>query len=347
MKSNYTRIVRLFGMAAVACAQVLAAAAADGPYHLVKRIPLRGAGGCDGLAIDEVGQRLYAARGNRIEVIDLNRETVIGAIADMPDVRGFTLTPTFHIGYASNGKSATVSVVDLGTLRTTAKMKTGSNPAVLLFEPSRLELYVLNEGGHSVTVGKANEGDALVTVDLGGKPTAITTDPTAPHESKTAQVYCAIEDKNEVVAIEAATHKVMNHWPVAPGQAPRSIALDAGHHRLFIGCTNQLLLMMDSTSGKVLATVPIGADVGATVFDPGTQYALSASGEGTLTIVHEDTPEKLAVVQTLKTARGARALALHAQTHRVYLGTGDFGAPAGNASGRTTPGRLEIIVFGM
>src|SRR5450756_593473 len=200
--------------------------AADAPYHLLKEIPMRDGGTWTALTVDETGRRLYAAHGSRIEVINLNNEAPVGAITDTAEVEGFAIAPSFHMGFVSSGKAQAVSLVDLNSLRTTTKMKTGANPVAVVFEPSKLQLYSFNQGEHSATVGEADDGDFLATIDLGGKPSGATTDAKANFESKNGRVYASIEDKNEVVAIDVATHKVTDHWPAAPGQSPGGMVYD-------------------------------------------------------------------------------------------------------------------------
>jgi len=158
----------------------------------------------------------------------------------------------------------------------------------------------------------------VATVPLGGKPEFAQADPAA------GRVYNNLEDKNEVVAIDIKKHEVVNRWPIAPGEGASGMAFDNVHHRLFLGCGNKMMVMMDSTSGKVVASVPIGQGVDANAFDPGTQLAFSSCGDGTVTIAHEDAPDKLTVVQTLKTEPRAKTMALDPRTHKIYLASAKF-----------------------
>jgi DNA-binding beta-propeller fold protein YncE len=195
-------------------------------------------------------------------------------------------------------------------------VETDRNPDAILYEPVQQEVYVFNGRGNNATVFDAKSGKVVGTIALSGKPETGAADP------KAGRVYCNIENKSEVAAIDAKTHQVANTWPIAPGEEASGMAIDLDHHRLFVGCHNKLMVMMDITAGKVVATVPIGADVDANAFDPGTQLAFSSNGDGTVTVAHEDSPEKLTVVQTLKTQRGARTMALDPNTHNIYLPVG-------------------------
>src|SRR5439155_486580 len=180
------------------------------------------------------------------------------------------------------------------------------------------EVYLFNGRGQSATVVDLKAAKVVATVPLGGKPEFAQADPAA------GRVYNNLEDKSEVVAIDIKKHEVVNHWPIAPGESASGMAIDLAHHRLFLGCRNKMMVMMDSTSGKVVVTVPIGRGVDANAFDPGTQLAFSSCGDGTVTIAHEDAPDKLTVVQTLATERGAKTMTLDPKTHRIYLGSAKF-----------------------
>ena len=182
--------------------------------------------------------------------------------------------------------------------------------------------------GNSATVIDAKTAKVVATIPLGGSPEFAAVD------QRPGRVYCNIEDKSEVVAIDTAKHEVVARWPLAPGEEPTGIALDAAHHRLFSACHNKMMAMLDTRSGKVVATVPIGTGVDGCAFDEATQLAFASCGEGVTTIAKEETPDKLTVVQTLQTERGARTIALDPKTHRIYLPTADFRTAAVAIAGR-------------
>lgn len=347
MKSTHLEYILVTSVVVAISAQFFSAFAADGPYHELKQIPLRTGSPCTGLAIDEAAQRLYVVRGSRIEVIDLNKDMPVGAISEIQDIRGFTIAPNFHTGYASSGKLAAVGLVDLINLRLTTKMKTGPAPSNVLVEPSHMELYALTPGSDSVTIGEADDGDLLTNLNLGGLPSALAADPTSTPDSKTSQVFCALEDKEEIVAINVAAHRIVNRWPVAPGAGPAVMTFDGTNHRLLIGCTNKTLVIMDTGSGKVVATAPIGGDVNACVFDPGTKYILSSSHEGSITIMHEDSSETVTAVQTLKTTSAVKAMVLNSNNHRIYVAADISESGAGNTSTPRVPRGNKIFVFGL
>jgi uncharacterized protein YjiK len=328
-------------------AQGAATAAQKAPqYRLLGDIPVGGDTGWDYLSIDTAARRLYVTHGSHIVVIDLDAGRVVGDIPDTPGAHGFAVAHDLGRGFSSNGGEAKVSIVDLTTLKTVGKVGTEENPDAIVYEPGHQEVYAFNGRGHSATVISGPSGEVVATIPLPGKPEF------AAADSAAGRVFVNIEDKNEIVAIDTQQHKVVATWPIAPGESASGMAFDPAQHRLFIGCDNELMLMIDSTNGKVVASVPIGSGVDANAFDPQLQLAFSSNGEGTLTIAHEDSPQKLTVVQTLKTQPSARTMALDPKTHRVYLAAATLlpapkpapGAPRHRPP--TAPGSFRILVYG-
>jgi DNA-binding beta-propeller fold protein YncE len=315
---------------------------ADGSYHFIKEIPVGGEGGWDYLAVDEAARRLYVSHATKVVVIDIDKDEVVGEIADTPGVHGIAIAPKLGRVYVSNGRESKASVVDAKTLSTLMKVDTGQNPDAILFEPGQQEVYTFNGRGKSATVFAADSGKVVDTIELPGKPEFAVCDVEAE------RVYNNIEDKGEVVVIDAKTHKVVDTWPIAPGESASGMAFDQAHHRLFLGCDNKMMVLMDSTSGKVIANVPIGEGVDANAFDPGTQLAFSSNGEGNVTIAHEDTPDKLTVVQILETERGARTMTLDPKTHKIYLSSAKYEADTpGQRRPKAIPGSFKVLVYGM
>ncbi|HZM01793.1 MAG TPA: hypothetical protein VFC44_02115 [Candidatus Saccharimonadales bacterium] len=312
-------------------------------YKFSKEIPIPGEGGWDYVSVDPVGRRLYMSHATEVVVVDLDSETVVGKIADTPGVHGLAPAPELGRGFVSDGRENKASIVDLKTLQTIAKVDTGRNPDGMLYEPGHQEAYMFNGRGQSATVIDAKAGKVVATIPLDGKPEFAAADPEAN------RVYDNLEDKSVVAVIDTTTHQVVNRWPIAPGEEGSGMAIDVAHHRLFIGCGgSKSMVMMDSASGKVIASVPIGQGVDACAFDPGTQLAFSSCGNGTTTIAHEDSPDKLTVVQTLTTERSARTMTIDPKTHRIYLPSAKFDAPAaGQRRGKMVPGSLKLLVYGM
>src|SRR5438067_4618337 len=323
-----------------------ATAGANELYRFAREIPIGGEGGWDILAIDPTAGRLYLSHAAKVVVVDLSKNTVAGEIADTPGVHAFVPVPEVQRGFSSNGKESKSSVVDLTTLKTVSKIDTGQNPDAVVYEPRHGEVYVFNHTGNSVTVINAKAATVSATIPLGGTPEFAAVDETA------GRVYCNIEDKSEVVVFDANKHEVVAHWSLAPGEGPSGIALDAPHHRLFSCCHNKMMVMLDTESGKVVDTVPIGAGVDGCVFDDASQLAFASCGDDTTIIAREVTPGKLTVLQTLKTERGARTMALDPKTHRIYLPTAKFQPPPtpspGASPSRPTivPNTLKLLVYG-
>jgi YVTN family beta-propeller protein len=321
---------------------LVTAARADGPYHLLKEIPVGGDTGWDYLSVDPVAQRLYVSHDAKVVVIDLAKDVVAGEITNVSGVHGLAPAPELGRGMVTCGRENKAAIVDLKTLQVISKVDTGENPDGMLYEPGQQEFYTFNGRGQSATVIDAKSSQVVATIPLGGKPEFAVAD------AKLGRVLDNLEDKNEVAMIDAKTHTVTNLWPIAPGEEGSGMAIDLAHHRLFIGCGgSHTMLMMDNMSGKVLASVPIGDGVDANAFDPGTQLAFASCGDGTTTIARED-GDKLTVVQTLPTEKSARTMALDPATHKIYLASAKFEAPAeGQRRGKMVPGSFKILVYGM
>ncbi|MEI8289922.1 MAG: YncE family protein [Verrucomicrobiota bacterium] len=309
-------------------------------YHLLQTIPVGGEGGWDYLTVDAGGHRLYVSHATKVVVIDTTKDAVVGEITNTPGVHGIALAPELNRGLVTCDRENKAALVDLKTLQVLAKTETGANPDGMLYEPGRQEFYTFNGRGQSATVIDAKTGKAVATIPLGGKPEFCAADVQA------GRVFNNLEDKNELVAIDTQKHAVANRWPIAPGEEASGMAFDEKNHRLFLGCGNQRMVMMDSTGGKVLASVPIGDGVDANAFDPGTQLAFASCGDGTVTIAKAD-GDKLTVVQTLKTEKGARTMTIDPATHKIYLASAKMEAPEpGQRRGKMVPGSFKILVYG-
>jgi DNA-binding beta-propeller fold protein YncE len=242
---------------------------------------------------------------------------------------------------------ANVTIFDLKTLKVLGQVKTGLNPDAIIYDPVSRRVFAFNGRSADATAIDAASGTVAGTIPLGGKPEFAVFDPEAK------RIYCNLEDKSEVAAIDADAHSVAATWPIAPGEGASGMAIDLKNHRLFLGCDNKLMVMMNSQDGKVVATVPIGQGVDANAFDPATGLAFSSNGEGTVTIAHEDGPDKLTVVQTLTTTRGAKTMALDPKTHQIYLGAAEYEKAAAGAPGKKgqrpkiIPGSFKVLVYGM
>jgi DNA-binding beta-propeller fold protein YncE len=310
--------------AAIFAAASVAVAQAPG-YHVIHRINVGGEGGWDYITVDATSNRLFLSRGTHAMVIDLGRDSVIGDIPNTAGIHGVALAPELNRGFTSNGRDSSVTIFDYKTLAPITVVKIPArNPDAILYDPATKRVFTFNGGTSNATAIDATNGTVLGTVDLGGKPETAVSDG--------GKVYANIEDKSEIAVFDPKTLAVLARWPLAPCEEPSGLAIDRVHQRLFAGCGNKTMAIVDMRTGKVVASPAVGAGVDAAGFDPGTQLAFTSNGEGTITVVHEDTPDKYTVVETVPTQRGARTMAVNPKTHRLYTVTAEFGpAPAPTA----------------
>lgn len=313
-------------------------------YHLQKKITVGGEGGWDYLTVDSQARRLYISRSTHVMVLDADSGAVVGDIPGTAGVHGIAIVPEFGKGFTSNGRSASVTVFDLKTLKALNQVPVGKNPDAIIYDSVSKRVFTFNGTSKDATAIDAKTGEVAGTVALGGRPEFAVAD-------GKGRIYVNLEDKSEVVAFDSNKLAVQNHWPLAPGEEPTGMAIDRQHRRLFIGCANKLMAILNADNGHVVTTLPIGEDVDATGFDPETRLAFSSNGDGTLTLVREDSADKFSVVENLPTQKGARTMALDPKTHRVYLVSSDFGpAPPATAERphprpSLVPGTFTVLVF--
>jgi DNA-binding beta-propeller fold protein YncE len=323
--------VCVIGFAATAAAGLLivksASAQTSGSsgYHLANTVKLGGEGGWDYLFADPATHRVFISRGTHTMVLDGDGK-VIGDIPNTLGVHGIALAPEFKRGFISDGQANAVTVFDLDTLQTISQIKvTGQNPDSILYDPASKRVFTFNGRSGDSTAIDAKTGEVAGTIALGGKPETAQTD-------RAGHIYVNLEDKSEIAVVDTSSLKVLNTWPIAPCEGPSGLAFDVAHNRLFAGCGNKIMAVIDSTNGKVVATVPIGQGVDANGFDPGTGFAFASCGDGTLIVAHEDSPDKYTVVDTIQTQRGARTMTVDTGSHKVYTVTAQFGpTPAATA----------------
>jgi DNA-binding beta-propeller fold protein YncE len=315
----------------ISLAALLHAAAAPG-YHVATTYKLGGEGGWDYLTLDAASRRLYISRATHVMVIDADTGKSVGDIADTPGVHGIALAPELGRGFTSNGREGTVSIFDIKTLATSNKVKAGENPDAILYDPATKRVFTFNGRSHDSTAIDAASGKVLGTIALDGKPEFAASD-------AKGEIFVNIEDKSELVAIDPNKLEVKSKWPLAPCEEPSGLSIDRKNRRLFVGCDNKMMAVVDADSGKVLATPAIGEGVDATTFDPETGLAFASCGEGVLTVVKEDSPEKFTVAENVPTQQGARTLALDQKTHNVFVVTAKFGPPPAATADNPHPRR--------
>ncbi len=309
--------------------------AADSGYHVFKKLTVGGEGGWDCLTVDGPARRLYISRGTHVMVIDLDTDKLVGDIPNTPGVHGIAVAPEFNRGFTSNGKDNTATIFDLKTLKVLGQVKTGGNPDIILYDPASKRVFTFNGRSHDATVIDAVTGKVVQTIALGGKPEF------ADADGK-GKVYVNIEDTNEVVELDSMNAREVRRFSLKPCEEPSGLALDAVRGRVFSGCHNKMMTVLNIKTGKVIATVPIGENVDGNAFDAATGLAFSSNGDGTLTVVREISPGKFEVMQTVKTQRGSRTMALDPITHNIYLPAAQFSAPKASGESGSKP-RPEMV----
>jgi hypothetical protein len=326
---------------------VLAVAFAQSGYHKIRKISIPGDGFWDYLTTDAATGRVFVSHGTEVAVVDGKKGEVTGTITGLKLVHGIALAPEFNHGFISDGAANQVVVFDMTTLAKVGEVAAGMNPDGIIYDPASKRVFAFNGRSESATAVDAEKGTLAGTVMLEGKPEF-------PAPDGQGHVYVNIEDKSEVMEIDSKALSVLNKWPLAPCEEPSGLAMDTKSRRLFSGCDNKMMSVMDADTGKVVTTVPIGAGVDATWFDPGTKDVFNSCGQdGVLTVIHEDSPDKYTVVENVTTEKGARTMALDPKTHTVYLAVAEvemLPPDAGDAKGRprrkVQPGTFGLLEFG-
>lgn len=341
-------IVRIAALAALATGTFVygasirasnAAAGAGGSYKVTGKIPVEGEGGWDYLVVDEAARRLYLSHATHVVVFDVDSHKVVGDIPDTQGVHGIALAPELGRGFVSNGRANSVTIFDLKTLKTLATVPAGMNPDAILYDSVSMRVYAFNGRSHDATVIDAKEGKVLGTFPVGGKPEFAVAD-------RKGSIYVNVEDTSELLQIDSQDMTIGHRWPLAPCKEPSGLAINVSSRRLFAVCDNQMMAVVDANAGKVVATPKIGEGPDAVAFDPGTGDIFSSNGEsGTLTVIHEDAPDKYSVVENVPTKKGARTLALDLKTHTLYLPAAEMIPPgAGQKWPSVKPGTMHLVI---
>ena len=270
----------------------ISAWAADS-YQITKKIPIPGQGSWDYLTVDEGARRLYVSHGTQVEVLDLDSGAIVGKIENTQGVHGIAIAPDLGRGFVSDGQSSTVTIFDLKTLKMIADVSTGKKPDAIIYDPATSRVFAFNGGSNSATVIEAKDGKVAGTIDLGGGPEFAAAD-------GNGYVYNNLEDESLVLKINSRTLKVEQRWPTSPCASPSSMAIDPANRRLFLGCRSKVMAVMNADTGQVITALPIGDHVDATAFDVETRLIFNSNGEGTVTVIRQDSPDKYSVVETVK-----------------------------------------------
>jgi DNA-binding beta-propeller fold protein YncE len=323
------------------------ATAATGGYHLIAKYSFGAAEGStreyfDYITVDSSARRVYLSRGTEIKVIDADTGRLIGNITGLKQDHGVAIAQEFGRGFITDGAQGKVIIFDLKTLKVIGESKAGNDADSVVYDPAAKRVFAQNGDPHSSTVIDAKTGAVVGTIELGGAPEFAVAD-------GRGTVYVNLEDKGEVLALDANALTVKSRWPVAPAGRPTALAIDVRHRRLFSAGRNpQILVVMDATSGKILQSFPISAGVDAAAYDPQSGMIFASTRDGKLHVFHEDSPDKFSEVETVQTEFGAKTMGLDTETHNVFLDTADFGAPAtaGGRPGPAVPGTFRVLVYG-
>lgn len=309
-------------------------------YHVVKTIPVTGEGGWDYLIVDANTRRLYFSHATRVLVFDADSHAQVGEIPDTQGVHGIALAPELGRGFTSNGRAGTVTIFDLKTLKTLGSVKAGTNPDAIIYDGVTKHVFAFNGRSKDATVINAADGSVVSTIAIGGKPEFAVSD-------GKGSIYVNVEDTSELLHIDAQKMSVLHRWPLAPCKEPSGLAMDLKARRLFSVCDNEMMAVVDADSGKIVATPKIGEGPDAAAFDPSANYVLSSNGEsGTLTVIHEDAPDKYSVVENVATKKGARTMALDLKNHNIFLPAAEMIPPAaGQKWPSVKPGTLEFLLL--
>lgn len=322
-------------------ARVVGAAA----YHVIRTFKLGGEGGWDVIEADPVQHRLYISRGTHVMVWDTQTEKLVGDIPNTPGVHDIAVVHDLNRGFTSNGRDSSVTIFDLTTLATIGVIHgTGKNPDVITYDPVSRRLFAFNGGSGDATVIDPSTSRIVGTIALGGKPEFGSPD-------GDGHILVNLEDKSSVVKFDTRSLALIATWPLAPCEEPTGMGMDATHHRIFVGCGNKLMAIMDTRNGRVLATVPAGEGIDGAAYDPKSGFAFTSNGEGTLTVVGETSPGAYGVLATVQTKPRARTMTIDPITGRLYTVTADFAAaPAATPANPRprapmTPGSFTLLVI--
>jgi DNA-binding beta-propeller fold protein YncE len=307
-------------------------------YHISHTYTLGGDGGWDYVIPDPPNHRLFIGRQNRVMVVDENDGKLLGEVTGINGAHGVALVDHTGHGFATSGNDSSVVMFDLKTFKVLGRIPAAEDADAIIYDSASDRVFTFNGDAHSSTVIEPKAGKLVTNLQLGGKPEYGVS-------AGNGKIYANIVDTGEVVEIDTKKLSVTRRWSTAPAKQPVAMAIDVKHHRLFSGCRSGVMAISDYDSGKVVATVPIGAGVDGAAFDPATGDAFASNFDGTLTVIHQDGPDKYHVVENVQTALGGRNLGLDTQTHRVFVVSAKFG-PAPAEATATNPRRRPPVIAG-
>jgi DNA-binding beta-propeller fold protein YncE len=302
-------------------------------------VPLGGNSSWDYVVPDPPNHRIFIARQDRVMVVDESDGKLLGEVTGIKGAHGTAVVPDTGRGFATSGNDATVVIFDLKTFKTLGRIPAAEDADAIVYDAPSNRVFTFNGDAHSSTVIDPNAGTQIKNLDLGGKPEY-------GASAGNGNVYANLTDTAEVVEIDAKSATVTRRWPTTGCKNPVAMAIDTAHHRLFSGCRSGVMAVSDFQNGKVVATTPIGSGVDGAGYDPASGNALASNADGTLTVIHQDTPDKYSVVQTLQTQVGSRNMGFDPTNHRIYIAAAKFGPPPAGGRGRgpVLPGSFSVLV---
>ncbi len=337
MRTKLFGAIGLLALASILSSFAVARPGASG-YHIVKTIPVGGTEGWDYLTMDSAARTLYISRENHIDAVNVDSGALVGKVTGLGGTNGLLPVPELGRGFATSEDTNEVVIVDLKSLQKIGTVKTGKAPDSFAYDPVTKRVFIMNSAGSSATAVNASDGTVAGTVQLEGQPEFVVAD-------GKGSMFVNITDKNQIVEFDAKALKVLHRWPLAPGEGPSGLAMDRKNRRLFSACDNQKMIVMNADTGKVIAALRTGAGTDAALFDPDTGNAFaSAGGSGTLTIIHEDSPDKFNAVEDIDTQSGARTMTLDTKTHNVLLVSARHGH--GSTHLNVLPNTFVVLVVG-
>jgi DNA-binding beta-propeller fold protein YncE len=320
-------------------AAVALLAQSSSSYRVTRTYPLGGDGSWDYVVPDPPHHRVFIARQTRVMVVDEENGSLLGEVAGINGAHGTAIAESSGHGFATSGNDQSVVMFDLKTYKPLSRIPAAEDADAIVFDPASNRVFTLNGDAHSSTVIEPKTGTVITNIQLGGKPEY-------GASAGDGKVYANITDNSEVVEIDAKTATVSRRWPTAPCKQPVSMALDTAHHRLFSGCRSGAMAVSDYQAGKVVATVPIGTGVDGAGYDAASGDAFASNADGTLTVIHQDSPNEYHVAQTIETPKASRNMGLDPTNHRLYLASAKFGpAPGGRGRAPVLPGTFAVLVI--
>jgi hypothetical protein len=319
-----------------------AAAPAPGPsgYKVIKTLPISGEGGWDYVTVDSDARRIYISHATQVVVLDADSNAVVGNIPDTQGVHGIAIASDLGRGFTSNGRTNNATIFELKTLKTIGTINTGTNPDAIVYDSVSKRVFTLNGRSKDATAINAADGTVVGTLALGGKPEFAVAD-------GKGSIFVNNEDTSELMQIDTQKITETHRWPLAPCKSPSGLAMDLKNRRLFAVCDEKVMAVVNADTGKVVATPAICDGPDAAAFEPSTGLLFASCGDGNLTVIHEDSPDKYSVVEDVPTKKSARTMGLDLKTHNIYLPAAEFDAPAaGERRGKMKPGTFVLLVVG-